>query len=358
MLFRSAVLEDKIAELNRRLANPDEALAQQHAKIVALEETLDRLGNTVSSDRITAAKAALIKGDFSLADSLFAEVEAAEELAVHTTARAAFGRGEVAEAEIRWHDAARHYARAAALDPTFESVRKASEFARRSGDHSAALLFSNQLLHVARDNGNRLQLFSALSEHAINLATIGRAAEAEVLFREALTIGRATIGELHPDFAACLSNLANTVSIQGRYDEVEALYQEALEIARTTIGEMHPDFAAYLSSLARAVQGQGRLDEAELLYRRALQIGKVALGEAHPDYAIHLYKVAKFLDAQDRNAEAAPLFAQSLSIRRATLGDKHTHTQNTARDFLNLLRAHNPTSPDIAVLEALLIPEP
>ena len=37
---------------------------------------------------------------------------------VAEAARAAFGRGEIAEEEVRWNDAADHYARAARLDPT------------------------------------------------------------------------------------------------------------------------------------------------------------------------------------------------------------------------------------------------
>ena len=84
-------LQDKIDELNRRLANPEEALAQQHAKILDLEARLERLGNRIGGDRLNAAREALHAGEFTLADDIFAEIDAARELDVQEAASAAFG---------------------------------------------------------------------------------------------------------------------------------------------------------------------------------------------------------------------------------------------------------------------------
>ena len=161
-----AALEEKIADLNRQLANPEEALAQLHAKILRLEETLDSLGNNISSDRITAAKAAMEQGDFSLADALFAEVEAREELAVQNTARAAFGRGEIAEAEVRWLDAAKHYARAATLAPDFDRLYKATHFAINAGRYDQADHFATDLVAIARASQTPENLSRALDRRA------------------------------------------------------------------------------------------------------------------------------------------------------------------------------------------------
>ena len=89
---------------------------------VRLEALLERSGNDIGGDRIAQAKAALEKGDYSIADDIFAEIEARNTLAVQETARAAFGRGEIAEEQVRWADAATHYTRAADLDPTFDHI--------------------------------------------------------------------------------------------------------------------------------------------------------------------------------------------------------------------------------------------
>ena len=317
-----AALEDKIADLNRQLANPEEALAQLHARILQLEETLDGLGNNISSDRITAAKATMERGDFSLADALFAEVEAREELAVQNTASAAFGRGEVAEAEIRWPDAAIHYARAAKLNETFENLRKASDFSQRSGEYEQAAYFSARLVKLARANKNQEQLSSALNEQALNLRSLAHYNEAEALFFEALEIDLATLGEGHPSYATSLNNLAGVVEAQGRFPEAEGLYRQALDITRATIGEGRLSYAVR-NNLAIVVQAQGRFPEAEGLYRQALDFNRATIGERHPDYATGLNNLADVVKAQGRHSEAEGLCRQALAIDGATVGEGH-----------------------------------
>ena len=236
-------LEDKIDALNQRLANPDEALAQQHAIILDLEAQLTRRGNNIGDDRLADAKAALEQGDFAKARALFEDLQARTAPDVQANADAAFALGQIAEAEIRWHDAAAHYARAARLNPTSLTLRKASDFAERSGDYLNAAKFSGDLVELAQQGSDQELLATALNEHAINLRALGRYPEAEGLYRQALEIDRVTIGEAHPDYAICLNNLAAVVEAQGRYPEAEGLYRQALEIDRATIGEAHPAFA-------------------------------------------------------------------------------------------------------------------
>src|SRR6056297_2701386 len=73
-------LRARIAELESQIANPDEALAEARKRIADLEALLDREGNHIGGDRIAEAKAALEQGDYSLADEIFAEIEARNEL--------------------------------------------------------------------------------------------------------------------------------------------------------------------------------------------------------------------------------------------------------------------------------------
>ena len=106
-------LEAEKAEIARRLADIEGALAEREAKIRELEALLLEAGSEVSVERLQEARAALSKGDFSKADDLFSEIEASAQAAVQSAARAAYGRGKIAEEQIRWADAAEHYARAA-----------------------------------------------------------------------------------------------------------------------------------------------------------------------------------------------------------------------------------------------------
>jgi len=117
-----AELTARIAELENQIANPDAALAEAQERIKDLETRLERMGNDIGGDRLAAARAAFQKLDYSVADDIFAEIEDRQKLQVQQAARAALGRGEVAEAELRWHDAAEHYVRAARLDPSYDTL--------------------------------------------------------------------------------------------------------------------------------------------------------------------------------------------------------------------------------------------
>ncbi|MEI4232268.1 tetratricopeptide repeat protein [Roseovarius sp. D22-M7] len=316
-------LTAQIAELKSQIANPEKSLAEARERIADLEALLDREGNHIGGDRIREAKTALEQGDYSIADDIFAEIEARNELAVQETARAAYGRGEVAEAEVRWHDAYTHYKRAAELSPTTQHLRKASDYAERSGLYKIAARFSGEFVALARTSDDQQLLSAALNEHAINNGKLGRSEEAEALYREALEIGRATIGERHPGYAIDLNNLAGAVQAQGRYAEAEGLYREALDITRATLGEGHPAYAIRLNNLALVAQAQGRYAEAEGLYREALKIGRATLGEGHPAYATRLNNLAGVVKAQGRYDEAEGLYREALEIGRATIGEKH-----------------------------------
>ncbi|WP_074785559.1 tetratricopeptide repeat protein [Roseovarius tolerans] len=329
-------LRARIAELEKQIANPDEALAEAQKRIKDLEAILDREANQIGADRIAEAKAALEQGDYSLADEIFAEIEAKNELAVQETARAAYGRGEVAEAEVRWGDAAGFYERSAELHPSFEALQKASDYCERAGRYEAALAWSARLVGFAKQHESQERYSIALNEHAVNSKSLGRYEEAEGLYREALEIDRATIGEGHSNYATSLNNLALVVEAQGRYAEADGLYREVLAIDRATIGERHQTYAIGLNNLAVVVQAQGRYAEAERLYREALEIGRATLGEGHPDYATRLNNLAGVLVKQGKPEVARPLFEQALEIFRTTLPPDHPHIGAVEGHIANL----------------------
>ncbi len=162
-------LQSEIDALKKQRRNLDAVLEETKSTNKDLLETLTREGNSIGADKLEAARAALATGDYSAADNLFAEIEARDALAVQSAARAAYARGEIAEAEVRWADAAEHYARAAAYDQTVESLRKAADFAERSGDYPAALRFGELALEKARAGNDQLFLGQALNEHALTL---------------------------------------------------------------------------------------------------------------------------------------------------------------------------------------------
>ncbi|WP_354538611.1 tetratricopeptide repeat protein [Roseovarius sp. MBR-6] len=324
-------LRARIAELESQITNPDAALAEARKRITDLEALLDREANQIGADRIAEAKAALAKADYSLADNIFAEIEARNDLAVQDAARAAGGRGEVAEAELRWLDAAQHYAKAARLVPEFDNIFKAREYAWRAGQLDTAHRHGADLLALARNEGTQEQIATALNEHALTLDAQGRYAEAEALYREALEIDRATVGEGHRDFASGLNNLAGVVRLQDRYEEAERLLRKALKIDRATLGDRHPEYAIHLNNLANVVRALGRFEQAETLYREALEIARATVGEAHPAYAIDLTNLGSLLGETGRVAEGRAMLEQARAIFRATLPPDHPHITEAKR---------------------------
>ncbi len=277
-------LRSRIAELQSQISDPEPALAEAQARIIDLEARLDRMGNEVGGDRLAEAREAFKRLDYSIADEIFAEVEERHKLEVQQAARAAFGRGEIAEAEVRWLDAADHYTRAARLEPDIDTIEKAGEFLWRAGRHAESIQHYEQLDRLARDRfgAEHDKTASALNNLAESYRANGQYEMAEPLFRQALEIGRKTLGEAHPDYAIHLNNLAGLLNATGRVEEAEPLYREALETTRKTLGEAHPAYAIRLNNLAVLLRETGRVEEAEPLFREALAVFENAFGADHP----------------------------------------------------------------------------
>lgn len=336
-------LRARIAELEKQIADPEPALAEAQTRIADLEALLERSGNDIGGDRLAKARAALERGDFSIADEIFAEIEVRRELEVKEAARAAYGRGEIAEEQVRWHDAAEHYTRAARLDPSYDSLNKAGNLLWRAGQYADAIRHQEELMQLSKFEfgGDHKRTATALNNLASSYKAKGRFTEAEPLHREALEIERKTLGADHPSYAIHLNNLAGLLRATGRLDEAEPLYRKALEIDRMTLGLGHPDYAVHLSNLAELLRATGRLDEAEPLYREALEIDRKTLGADHPDYAAHLNNLAELLWATGRHDEAEPMYREAQEIFERVLGAEHPNTV-TARKNLEIFLANRP----------------
>ncbi|MEM9059682.1 MAG: tetratricopeptide repeat protein [Pseudomonadota bacterium] len=390
------LLSAKRDEYEKRLADIEPAFEQARARIAELEDLLKRESNELDADDLTEAEAALESGDFDAAEALLIRIEGKGDLEIQRTARAAYGRGQIAEEQVRWLDAADHYAKAARLDPTDELLGKAREFLWRAGRYDDALrICRDRLEKRKRKHGDKSpETAEALSDLALMHNELGQNNQAVPLYRQAIEIDKATIGEAHPDYAIRLNNLAIVLQDMGQNDEAEPLYRQAIEIAKATTGEARPDYAIRLNTLANVLQDMGQNDKAAPLYRQAIEITKATIGETHPNYAIRLNNLAGLLRAMGRYDDAEPLYRQAMvitktalgethpgyatrlnnfanlprdmgrsddarpyaedatSIFRASLGDDHPHTQKVAANYARLLREHFPDDPALAELEA------
>jgi tetratricopeptide (TPR) repeat protein len=348
-------LQARINDLTAQINDPEGAFEAERKRLADLEDKLLREGNELGAERLNSAIAKLRAGNTDEAEAIFLEIAAREAMAVQGAARAEFGLGEIAESRVEWRAAAQHYARAAELDPSYDTLIKAGDLLWRAGQYEAAFEKNKRLVELSKqDFGARdPKTATALNNYAESLRAAGQYAEAEPLYREALEIGRETLGDRHPSLAIRLNNLAGLLRATGRLAEAEPLYREALEIRRDTLGDRHPDVASSLNNLAALLEDTGRYGEAEPLSREALEIGRDTLGDRHPDVAIWTNNLAFLLEATGRADAATPLFLQATAIFRAALGDDHPNTQTVARNTLIHLREHAPAHPDRAALDAV-----
>ncbi|MEM0922927.1 MAG: tetratricopeptide repeat protein [Pseudomonadota bacterium] len=336
---RAQLLAQK-AEVERRLADVEGTLRERETKIAELTDLLRREGNEIGGDRLQHAIDALERGDFSEADEIFAEIEARDQPAVDRTARAAFGRGEIAEEQIRWLDAAEHYKRAATLAPDYDRLAKAGTFLWRAGRSGEAMRFNEDLVTLSkRVHGEKAaETATALNNLALRYKALGRYEESEPLYRQAIEIGVTSIGKKHRYYATRLNNLANLLKDMGRYEEAEPLYREAIEIGEATNGTAHPNYAGSLNNLASLLKDMGRYEEAEPLYRQAIDLGGASIGNLHPDYAVFLNNLAGMLRVMDRYEEAESLYRQAIEIDEAKIGTTHPTYATHLNNLANLLR--------------------
>ncbi len=340
-----AVLEQQLVEAKKRASDLEVDFARKQAELDAAHDRLSRLHNDMETEKVEAAKRALDRGDTRLADVLFGEAQ--EKLAAQAddiaaeAAKLAYERGRIAEDDIRWQDADKHYAEAARLSPTYDNLIAAGKFADKCGDYRRSARYEEQLVEIAEaEFGTEdAKTATALNNLASSYESQGRYDEAEPLYRSALEIGEKTLGAEHPKYATWLNNLAGLLRATDRYEEAEPLYRRALEIGEKTLGAEHPSVAIQLNNLAGLLQRTGRYGEAEPLFHRALEIGEKTLGTEHPEYATWLNNLAELLEATGRYDEAEPLYRRALEISEKTLGAEHPSVAIRLNNLAGLLGA-------------------
>ncbi len=285
----------------------------------------------MSNDKLEEAKAALEAGDISESDKLFIVAEDGE-LTKKQFAEVALARGEIAELQLRWKDAAEHYARAVQLDRSFEALIRAQRLANDMGDYDLALSLGNKAKEAAiaeeDKKGNKYTI--SLNNLGFVYRKCGDLKKAESLYEEAIDIQRKISKgeERDTSLAVNLCNLAELYKAQGHYGKAKSLYEEALKINEKVFGEDNPDTAAIISSLGVVYEYLGEHADAESHYLKALGIREKHLLENHPAIANSLNNLAVFYGRVGKNRDDAGLYyKRALKILTDSFGLEHPDTQ-------------------------------
>jgi hypothetical protein len=86
----------------------------------------------------------------------------------------------------------------------------------------------------------------------------------------------------HPDVARSLNNMADLYERQNRYADAEPLYRRALSIRERAVGLDHPETATSTNNFANLLRLEGRVNDALPLLARLIVTGRAQVRVALP----------------------------------------------------------------------------
>jgi len=242
-------------------------------------------------------------------------------------------------------------------------LHQAAYYLGERGGYAEAEALYRQALSIRMECFGPDHLDTAQSEY--NLARLhadqGRYAEAEQFYLTVLATRERVLGSEHPAIAQCLNSLALLYWFWEKYEQAENLYLRALPMYQRLLGSEHPDTAHCINNLALLYVTQAQYIEAEQLHQQVLTIRQKVLPPAHPDTAQSLQNLACLYLAQGdptTYAQAEQLLLQSLSMREHVLGPEHPQTAKSLHNLALLYEAQvNYTEAAQLYQRALLIRE-
>jgi serine/threonine-protein kinase len=140
-------------------------------------------------------------------------------------------------------------------------------------------------------------------------------------------------GEVSPEEATSLYELANAHFYAGHYDTSQQLNERVLVLDKKIYGDGHPRVADILVNLGAIQYDTGHYAEAEKYDRQALAIVQGWYGKDNPETADDLTILARALIRQKRYDEATDLLRQSLSIKERVYGTMHPSVASSLNEL-------------------------
>jgi tetratricopeptide (TPR) repeat protein len=190
-----------------------------------------------------------------------------------------------------------------------DSYLQVEDFAKAEAGYKEGLA---ELAQVTGDTrGLRFQLSNGLQ---IVYQRMGRYAEAEPLVEQCLKIVEDVLGTKDLFYATYLTTQGLLLLNRKRYADAELKFKQALTLQEGKLKEDDPDLNDGPNNLAKAYYYQGKYDQAEPLYLRVIAATQklqnpsaVTLARYQKNYALLLYALGK-------DDQAEPLFRQSLDV--------------------------------------------
>ncbi len=188
----------------------------------------------------------------------------------------------------------------------------------------------------ARELKDEDLLVKVLSRRGHFELSVGNNTAARGALEEALTIARGLYGEIHPEVALILGQLAELEKTSD-FDRAASLFEDAIAIQRRVFREPHADLAKMLNGLAVLEKARGKYAEAEALFNEVMTIQNQVYTEPTIIVASTLNNLAGLKKEQGDMARAEALYTQSLEIHRRVLGARHARTAGVMNNLADLM---------------------
>ncbi|MCH9646645.1 MAG: serine/threonine-protein kinase [Deltaproteobacteria bacterium] len=196
------------------------------------------------------------------------------------------------------------------------------------GRGQEALEMARRAVEQARDSNARAslekttQMVESLTGLVGVLCSAREYTEADPLAREALDLAQ-SLPESDPLRPVALLHMAAVHNGEQRYEEAVAVYRQALALQRAILGERNPSIATTLNNLGVALRRLDRMDEASEALQETLSIQQEHLGQEHPRVIATLNNLGGVAEARDQPEQARDYFQRALSLLLETSGPDH-----------------------------------
>ena len=180
---------------------------------------------------------------------------------------------------------------------------------------ASAFAQSAQSQPVTKEVAEAIQL----ETQAAALASQGRVAEAETLYKRSLAIVEQALPS-NPILAGSLNNFGQFYRGQRRYSEAADHFSRALAIYAQSYGDNHKLTATVINNLAAVYQAAGRYDEAEPLYKRGLGATEKLFGAEHYAVALSLDWLAQTNFFKRKYSESEANLRRAVTIAEKSAG--------------------------------------
>ncbi|HEY9718877.1 MAG TPA: tetratricopeptide repeat protein [Trichormus sp.] len=181
--------------------------------------------------------------------------------------------------------------------------------------------------------------WEALRRHAEQAMQESHLEDAEQQWLEVVKRAEQLGGKEGPRFVCSIERLGDVYTKLGRLAQAESLYSEAL-VTKTRVLPPHSlHTAASVNNMAKISYFQGKYDNAERFALRFLEMYKANFPDDHPDVACALQNVATLYHMQEKFNKAEPYYGEALRICKGKLGDQHPTTVRMQQNYSRLLQS-------------------